>query len=281
MVGKQQAEPHPMPMKDRFDSDHPLPLFLSGDAVEYEQRGTSRILKASLVVVAAMVGGIAITLSLGNPAKLFADATASLADSLGVSRGVNPTSATSWAADAQSIQSSADAQAAAPAPLSVMAHDNVAAGPEPTDQAQTENSQPASGALLGQFQAWAVKEDAQAQEDAQPQQPVQPQEAAQPAPAPQVAEDDPAPEQASQKPRRARSLQNARAEIRHVQKSRARVQRRQIAREQAPPVQASVQQQSAQQQPLQQQPVQLQPMQQDPMQQAQPPSFLQSLGLSH
>src|SRR5205814_8108534 len=76
-----------MPTKDGFTPDHPLPLFLSERADESEQPGIvialdraviwSRILKTSILVVAAAAIGFAIV-SVGNPLMLFANATASL-----------------------------------------------------------------------------------------------------------------------------------------------------------------------------------------------------------
>ena len=75
-----------MPTRDGSDPNHPLPLFLSGHADEFEQWGTSRILKASILVIAVMVSGIAIALSLGNPVEVFADATASLTDNSAAQR---------------------------------------------------------------------------------------------------------------------------------------------------------------------------------------------------
>jgi hypothetical protein len=240
-----------MPTKDGFDPDHALPLFLSRHADEDEPRGTSRILKAGILAIAVMVSGVAITLSLGNPLKVFADATASLTDDSAIQRDTNQsTPAVQSAADAQPIQAPADAQP--PAPV----RDEIAAVPEPADQARTENNEVSSEALFRQFQAWAA-----ANGDAGTQKPV---EAVQAAPA-QVEENDAATEQPVQTHRKARSAQNARAEIRHVQKPKAKVQREQIARRQVPMAQDA----RAQEQPAQNAPVQ----------NAQAPSFLQSLGL--
>jgi hypothetical protein len=246
-----------MRTKDGFEPDHPLPLFLARHADELEQRGTSRILKASiLIIAAAALSALAITLSLENPIKVFADATASLVDNLALSRIANQST--------PAIQSAADAPASSPTPGGTPARDEIAAGPAPANQDQSANNDPPPGTLLKQFQDWAAKDDAQPQEPVQ-QAPdkvqVQAQEPAQPvqaAPA-QVGENNPVPEQPEhplQKHRKARSLQNARAELRHVQKPKARVQ---PAPAQAPPPQDP----RAQEQP----------------QNAGPPSFLQSLGL--
>src|SRR5215475_5552714 len=73
-----------MPTKGGFNSDDPLPLFLVG---EPEQQGigkawngaviSSRVLGASILVATATAIGIAM-LSVGDPATLFANITASL-----------------------------------------------------------------------------------------------------------------------------------------------------------------------------------------------------------
>ena len=214
-----------MPIRDGSDPNHPLPLFLSGYADELEQWGTSRILKASILVIAVTVSGIAIALSLGNPVKVFADATASLTDNSAVQRGANKSTPTiRSAASAQPIQSPADVQVPTPTPGGAPARDEIAAVPEPANQAQTENNEPPSGTLLRQFQAWAAKEDARARK---------PVEAVQVAPA-EVEENNPAFEQLVQKHRKAKSVRNVRAEMRHIRKSKARIHRKQNARGQAP-----------------------------------------------
>src|SRR5260370_7775403 len=69
-----------MPTEDDFTSDHSLPLFLSGHADEPEERGSLLLLNASIFVLVASLVGMAIILSLGNPAKVFADIKASLTD---------------------------------------------------------------------------------------------------------------------------------------------------------------------------------------------------------
>jgi hypothetical protein len=243
-----------MPTEDGFEPDHPLPLFLSRHADEDEPRGTSRILKAGILAIAVMASGVAITLSLGNPLKVFADATASLTDDSAIQHDANQSApAIQSAAEAQPIQAPADAQLSAPV------RDEIAAVAEPADQARTETNEVSSEALFRQFQAWAAKGAANG--DAGAQKPV---EAAQAAPA-QVEENDPATAQPVQTHRKARSAQNARAEIRHVQKPKAKVQREQIARRQAPTAQDARAQE--------------QPAQNAPAQSAQAPSFLQALGL--
>jgi hypothetical protein len=235
-----------VPAEDSFTPEHPLPLFLSGRAVEHQPRRSSRLLKASALVIAATMSGIAITLSLGNPGKIVGDVTASLAAMSGLTPGTDQSPSTT--------QSSADAPALPP-----RASGDETAATGPTDQSQTETNKPLSGALLKQFQAWAAKEEIRA-EPAQPEQ----KEQAQTEPVPpvqsaraQALEDDQAPVRTIRKHRRGRLLQNARAEIRPH--PRARVARHQNARTEVRPVQdARAQAPSVQTGP--------------------PPSFLQSLG---
>jgi hypothetical protein len=185
-----------MPTKDDFTPDNPLPIFLSERADEPEQPGmgiawdraviSSRVLKASILVATATAIGIAI-LSVGNPVTLFADVTASLVDKSALQPGTDQSTPT--------IQSTADAQALPPTAKDAPTRDEIAAGPEPAGQSQTENSEPASEALFRQFQAWAAEEGTRAQ--------VKPVQPAQDAPAP-VVENAPAPVRPMQK-QRARS----------------------------------------------------------------------------
>ena len=251
-----------MPTEDDFTSDHSLPLFLSGHADEHEERGSLLLLNASIFVLVASLVGMAIILSLGNPAKVFADIKASLTDISALQPGTvqsTPTipSAPTVQSAAEAVQSTADAQALPPTAKDAPTRDEIAAAPEPAGQSQTENSEPASEALFRQFQAWAAEEGTRAQ--VKPVQPAQdaPAQVAQDAPAP-VVENAPSPVRPMQK-QRARSGQNGRAEIRHVQKPRAKDLREQNARVQAPHVTDA----RAQDQPLQN---------------VQAPSFLQSFG---
>jgi hypothetical protein len=236
-----------MPTEDGLDP-------ISGHADEHEQRGTSRILKATILVVAVTVSGTAIALSLGIPAKVFADATASLPDTSAPQPSANQAAPTIQStADAQAIASIAGAQASASTASEPPTRNEIVAAPEPVNQAQTENNDPSSGVLLRQFQAWAAKEDAQV-EDARAQvEPVQP---VQDAPA-KVVDNAAVPVRPAHKHRRARSVENAQTEIRHIHKTKVR--RHQYARVEARPVQDA----QAQDQPVQN---------------AQAPSFPQSFG---
>ncbi len=110
-----------MPTEDDFTSDHSLPLFLSGHADEHEERGSLLLLNASIFVLVASLVGMAIILSLGNPAKVFADIKASLTDISALQPGTVQSTPTipsaptvQSAAEAQAVQSTADAQALPP-----------------------------------------------------------------------------------------------------------------------------------------------------------------------
>jgi hypothetical protein len=205
-----------MPMNDGFDPDHPLPSFLSGHAGKHEQRETfeyellrtSRILKASILAIAVMAGGIAIAMSLGIPAKVFADATALLPDTSAPQPSANQAAppiqsdaqAIQPTADAQAIETTADAKASAPTTSEPPTRDEIVAAAQPASQTQTENREPDTEALFTEYQAWAAKENRQAQNAAQP---------SQVAPA-QVVDDAPAPVRPAHK-HRVRSVENANA----------------------------------------------------------------------
>ena len=248
-----------MATKDGFQPD-PSPIFLSRHAEETEQPDigkawdiatiSSRILKTSIVAATVTAIGIAI-LSIGNPVALVANVTDWWVDKPALQTDADPSTST--------IQSIASTQDSPPTTTDAPARDQIAAAVEPSvrsaaavepsDQSQAEVSQPLNEALFKQFQAWAAEEETRAQ--AGPAQPVQaaPVRAVQEAPA-QVGP--------TKKPRRARSVQNARAEIRPQRNHRATVRQEQAA--QAPPV--------------------ADPRAQDPsVQNAQTPSLLQSLGL--
>jgi hypothetical protein len=210
-----------MPAEGDFTSDHSLPLFLSGHADEREERGSLLLLNASIFVLVASLVGMAIILSLGNPAKVFADIKASLTDISALQPGT--VQSTPTVPSAPTVQSAADAQALPPTARGALTRDEIAAS-ELAGQSQTENSEPASEALFRQFQAWAAEDGTRAQ--------VKPVQPAQDAPAP-VVENATAPVQPMQK-QRARSIQDARAETLHVQKPRAKDLREQKAQVQAP-----------------------------------------------
>ena len=276
-----------MPTKDGFTPDHPLPLFLSERADEPEQPGIgialdraviwSRILKMSIFVVTATAIGFAI-LSVGNPVVLFANVMASLVNKSGlqpgtdqstppiqstastqdlaptardeppVSPGANPESAPPLYDKTALQPPTSGSQTATDAPPR---NEEIAAAREPAEQSQTELRQPSADAdaLYKQYQAWAAEQDPRAQV-------VRP---AQDAPA-QVVQDARPEVRPMKKHRHVPPMQNARAEIRSERHPQAKVRREQNAQVHVPPAQdATAQDQS--------------------VQNAQPPSFLQGLGL--
>jgi hypothetical protein len=241
--------------------DDLIPNFLSDYAEEHEQPGivkaldraviSSRILKTSILFVTAAPVFFTVLL-VENPTALFANATASLAGTLAPLDGTGQSMST--------IQSTAGAQALAPTAREAPAGDKIAAAfktavqsqtedgqpPaeallkqfqawaadeetrdeitgafEPADQSQSEISQPPAGALLRQFQAWAAEEDARVQ--VPPVHPVQdPQVQVQDAQAQEV-QNARAQVRPVQKHRHVKSVQIARADIRPVKNTRAKV----------------------------------------------------------
>ena len=256
-----------MTTNDGFQPDR-SPIFLSEHVEETEQPDigktwdiaaiSSQILKTSIVAVTVTAIGIAI-LSIGNPVALVANVTDWWVDKPAAQPDVDPSTST--------IQTIASTQDLPTTTTDAPARGEIAAAVEPADQSrvevgqsqagpsqagpsqpgpsQTEVSQPLTEELFKQFQAWAAEEETRTQAGS-----------AQPAPVRVVQE---APQvRPAKKHRRARSVQNARAEIQPQRNHRARVRQEQDA--QVPPV--------------------ADPRAPDPsVQNAQTPSFLQSLGL--
>ena len=246
-----------MVTNDGFQPDRPL--FLSEPAEEIGQPDigkvwkrsviSSRILTMSIWAVTATAIGIAI-LSVENPVALVADFTASWVDKPALQPVTDPSTS--------SIQSIAGTQDSATTTGDAPAREEIAAVSEPADQNQaaivvqppaTEIVQPPAQALLKEFEAWAAKQDSRAE--------AVPVEPAQAAPV-QVAQAAPVQAQPAKKHRRARSVHNARAEIRPQRIHRVR------AREASAPV------------PIAPVPDARAPEQ--PVQNAQTPSLFQSLG---
>ena len=213
-----------MATKDGFQLDRP-PIFLSEPAEEIGQPDigkvwkrsviSSRILTMSIWAVTATAIGIAI-LSVENPVALVADFTASWVDKPALQPVTDPSTS--------SIQSIASTQDSATTTGEAPAREEIAAVSEPADQNQaaivvqppaTEIVQPPAQALLKEFEAWAAKQDSRAE--------AVPVEPAQAAPV-QVAQAAPVQAQPAKKHRRARSVHNARAEIRpqRIHRVRAR-----------------------------------------------------------
>lgn len=263
-----------MATHDGFTPDR-SPLFLSEHPENAEQldigkalnRATmsSRVLKASMVAVTTTAIGIAI-LAVADPVEILGNVTA-----LWVEKSTpQPDSA---APATQSIASTQDA----PPARDMSAHEEIAvaavepanpvqapnpiqanpgqaepgqANPAPAEPSQAEIGQPVTEALFKQFQAWAAEEESRKKVE-----PVQP---AQAAPV-QVERDAPAQVQPAKRHRRARSVQNARAELRPHRTHRPRVREEQHA-------------------PMPIAPVPDPRAQEQAVQNFQPPGFLQSLG---
>jgi hypothetical protein len=260
-----------MPTKDRFPPRQPLPLFLSGMADdEPEQSDTgitwggavsSRMLKTSILVVAATAMGFAI-LWVANPVAFFANITASLTDLSVFQSGTAPsTPAVKPIADAQvspptasevpplshesapPLDKTALLAPTSPSATDAPARNEVAAAVELADQSQTEIVQPSTDALFKQYQAWRAErakippaqDNTTAAQDARPQgRPI-------------ITH------------RRTQPDQNARAEIRPVQSSRRSARPEQNTQTQIPPAQGAA-------------------TQDPPVQDAQAPSLLQIFG---
>jgi hypothetical protein len=252
-----------MTTNDGFQPDRP-PVFLSGHAEQTAQPDigkawdlatiSSRILQTSIVAATVTAIGIAV-LSVGNPVALVSNVTDWWADKPALQPEAEPSTST--------IQSVAVTQDSPTTATDAPAGNEIAAADDPAGQGraevgqsqteigqnQAEVGQPLTEALFKQFQAWAAEEETRAQ--AGPAQRVQ-------AAPVQVVQDAPAQVRPVKKQRRARPVQNARAEIRPQRNHRARAREEQDA--QVSPV--------------------ADPRTQDPsVQNAQTPSFLQSLGL--
>lgn len=242
-----------MPTNDSFDPVDPLPRFLAEQAeqdignIRDEGVVLARLFKASLLIAAVAVAGIAV-LALGNPVALFTDATASLVGSSSPQPAAEqPAPAVQSVANAPALaQPAANAQALPPAANDAPGRQDVAAA-EPAgrdqnrDQAQT--NKPSSEALFRQFQTWLSEQDAQAK--AEPVQPAQdaPAPIVQEAPAPimqeapaQAAEDVRAAHPPTQKRRHVTAAHDAQAET-HAPGLRKQVRRPQDIRPEHPPVQ--------------------------------------------
>jgi hypothetical protein len=281
--GDQQGRHRPMATNDGFQPDR-SPIFLSEYPQEFEQPDagngwdvaaiSSKILRASILAVAMTAIGIAV-LSVGNPVALVADW---LDNKPAVQVEAEPSTS--------AIQSVASSQDSVPTATDASAREEVAAAVQPVEPRQPEpapavpaqqaesSQRPAEASqgqtqvqaqgqaqtpgqagpllteeLFKQFQAWAAEEETKTQAGSAQTAPVR------------VAQDAPAPAQAkpAKRHRRVHSVQNARAEIRPQRHYRARIRQEQEVQAQAPPA--------------------VDPRAPDPsLQNAQPPSFLQSLG---
>jgi hypothetical protein len=251
-----------MATEDGFQPDRP-PIFLSGHAEETGPpdiaKGwdiatlSSRILKASILAVVVTGIGIAV-LSVGNPVVLVANMTDWWIDKPALQPEPDPatspiqTIAATQDLPATTTDAPARGETAAVSQPADQSQAETVQRPAEVVQSQTENAPPVTEELFKQFQAWAAEEETRAQARAGQAAPVR------------IAQDAPAQVRPVKKQRRARSVQNARAEIRPQRHPRARVQEEQDPRGQLPPI--------------------ADPRAQDPsLQNGQAPSFLQSLGL--
>jgi DNA gyrase inhibitor GyrI len=258
-----------MAAEDDFHSDRP-PIFLSEYPDEIGQRDvgkrwdlatiSSRVLKTSILAVTVTAIGIAV-LSVGNPVALVANVTDWLDSKPALQPEADPaTSTTQTIAGTQDsptittdapprVEIAAAVEPAEPSQAETAGQKQAESGQRQAENSQpiTADNQPVTEELFKQFQAWAAEEETRKQAGSAQAAPVR------------VAQDGPAQARPAKKHRRVHSVQNARAEIRPQRHHRARV-RELDAREQVPPV--------------------ADPRAPDPsVQSAQPPTFLQSLGI--
>lgn len=269
----------PMTTDNGFQPDRP-PIFLTERAddsahADVERRWdvaaiSSRIFKASALAAAVTTIGVG-ALSVGNPVVLVANVTDWWNDKPALQLEADTSDSTMQTmADARDAPATTDeparaqvavVAAAAPAdqnqadtaqrqaePVQAQPVQVQAELPRPAEvaQSQTESTPPVSAELFKQFQAWAAEDDARKRAgsaQAAPTRIVQQTQQARPA----------------KKHRRVHSVQNARAEVRPQRQHRTRIREEQDLREPIAPV--------------------ADPRAPDPnVQNAQPPSFLQSLG---
>jgi len=144
---------HPVPTDDGFAPDHySSPPFLSGHADEHEERQSLLLLNASIFALVASLVAMAIILSFMNPAKVFVDVKASLADI--------PALQPDTVQSTPTIQSTGGAKALPPTTSGAPTRHEVATTFDIADPGEAEISATPPGALLKQFQDWAAKEDA-------------------------------------------------------------------------------------------------------------------------
>lgn len=232
-----------MPTREWFAPDEPLPRFLSDRADEHksrvddhEPRESILLLNAGVLVMTMALISIAISLSWGNPLKVFTDAKAPAVDA----SSVQPATVQS----ATTIQATASTRGLPPAATGATARDESPAASDDADRKQADTGAP-SGALLGQFEAWAAKQDgptqdgwarAEAQVEPQVETQVQPVRPLEDAPA-RGSQDTQAPVRSVQKHRTIRPLQNAQAQMQSVRKPTPTVRRARTTQVEARPAQ--------------------------------------------
>jgi hypothetical protein len=234
-------------VKDEFAQDHSLdhhlPVFLTGERQRFDdESGNSLIIKMSLLVVATIAIGVAMTLAIGVPLPKnpFADSTPTDPPAARMISDQSTPPIPAAPPDQSTVQttnpSTTDAgQTASIAPTITVPSASDAA---PDTSADSQAAAPASGELLKQFQSWAATQDSQPPAAPTPSAPPQieairpiqqsetvrpiqdtspPQaEAAQGAPTTRIIQDDPLPppaRAAAHKHHKPPLTQNARAEI--------------------------------------------------------------------
>ena len=229
-----------MTTQNDYPPDNRFPIFLAEDAETTVQPDIaqalaraailSRILKVSILGVTTAAIAIAI-LMMDNPVALLTDITASWFDKSAFQTGTEQsTSTVPSIAGTQDLPPAGDAST----------RDETAAAPEPAGQSPTEIAQAPTEGLLKQFQSWATDEDTRAPAEPVPAAPAQlaqqdaPTQAAQDTPV-RVVHDARAQVRPVKKHRRARSTNNARAELRPPRNVRAQVREEQDPRVHAPP----------------------------------------------
>jgi hypothetical protein len=149
-------------IKDRFPTNDPIPLFLSGPDEETELSGVRKVVSSEVFRKAALVfAAVAIVfavVSVGN-AILFASVTASQVSPPAPGDGSGHST--------PAIQSTASAEAVPGSQLG----DELAAVIKSALENKAEVGRARAEALFNQFQAWAAEEDAQALPG--PQRPVE------------------------------------------------------------------------------------------------------------
>jgi len=226
-----------VPMNDDSAPDHSLPLFLSSDVEETEQRGSSRILRAGLLGLTALAVGGA-TLLLGGPVSRITAVTASFIGTSAPAPSPNNDAPASPAQPIIEAQAAPPTEAASPQTEAKTPSDPQppAAAPEAAEPKQADAAVDRE-ALFRQFQAWAKEHDSKPQQQESEQKSTTqttrersapPQQAAETTrPVPTRAEPKAAapaaqaPVRAAQKQRPARELRNARAEVEAAQRAKA------------------------------------------------------------
>ena len=202
------------------------------------------LLNAGVLITTTALISIAITLSWGNPLRIFTGTSAPAIEA----SSVQPDTAQS----AATLQATAVTRGLPPAATGSPTPDESPATVDSADQKQADSGAPA-GALLGQFEAWAARQDGRAQDgeaqvepsvEAQIEPKVEPRpetqvERVRPAEdaSPRSSQETQAPVRSVQRHRTIRSVQNARAQMRSARKPAPTVRRARPTQAEARPAQ--------------------------------------------